>query len=106
MQNINELLQQAQKMQEKIQDLQEKLAETEVVGQSGAGFVSITLNGKNEAKKIAIDPSLIKADEVEVLEDLLLAAFNDAKEKLESHMTDEMSNMSGMPFPPGMKLPF
>lgn len=106
MKNINDLLKQAQKMQEKIKDMQDKLADVEVVGKSGAGLVSVVLNGKNEAKKIEIDPSLIKIEELEILEDLLLAAFNDAKEKLEDHMTDEMSQMSGMPFPSDMKFPF
>ena len=79
----------------------------EVTGSSGGGMVQVTLNGKGEARKLKIDPALVTPDDAEVLEDLILAAFNDAKGKVEKEMQEKMSEMTGgLALPPGMKLPF
>ncbi len=107
MKNLGNLLKQAQEMQGKVQELQEKLAGTEIEGSSGGGMVKVTLNGKTEMRGIKIDPSLLDPEESEVLEDLIAAAFNDAKVKVEHHMQEEMSKLTGgLNLPPGMSLPF
>lgn len=107
MKNLGSMMKKAQEMQEKMQKMQEKMGEAEVDGKSGAGLVTITMNGKGELRKIKIDPSLIDPSEIEVLEDLIVAAHNDAKVKAESMMQDEMQKITaGLPLPPGMKLPF
>lgn len=107
MKNLGSMMKKAQEMQEKMQKMQEKMGETEVDGKSGAGLVTITLNGKGELRKIKIDPSLIDPSEIEVLEDLIVAAHNDAKVKAETMMQEEMQKITaGLPLPPGMKLPF
>ena len=80
--NIQGLMKQAQAMQKKMQEAQEKLAETEVNGTSGNGMVSVILNGKSEMKKITIDKSLVNADDTEMLEDLILVAYNEAMQRL------------------------
>lgn len=100
-------MKQAQQMQTKMQEMQNRLNDFESEGQAGAGMVKVTLNGKNELRKVKIDPSLLKADEAEVLEDLLIAAFNDAKNKIEAHVQGEMGKLTGgLSLPPGFKLPF
>ena len=87
--------------------MQDEIATLEATGQSGGGLVSITLTGKFEMKALKIDPSLIKADEAEILEDLILAAHNDAKNKVEQIMQEKTKALTaGLPIPPGMKLPF
>ncbi|HEY7991150.1 MAG TPA: YbaB/EbfC family nucleoid-associated protein [Stellaceae bacterium] len=107
MKNIGQMLKQAQEMQSRMGEMQERLAEAEVSGASGAGLVQVTLSGKGETKRIKIDKSLMVADEVEVLEDLLMAAFNDAKTRLDAHVAEEMQKLTGgLKLPPGMKLPF
>lgn len=107
MKNLGNMLKQAQQMQAKMAEMQAKLADFEVAGTSGGGLVNVTLNGKGEMKKLKIDPALIDPEEGEILEDLVLAAFNDAKGRLELHLQEEMSKLTGgMPMPPGMKLPF
>ena len=107
MKNLGNLLKQAQDMQARMQELQEQLAQAEVTGTSGAGMVQVTLSGKGEARSIKIDKSLIAPDETEVLEDLLLAAFNDARAKVEAHAAEQMSKLTGgLELPPGLKLPF
>ena len=107
MKNLGNLLKQAQDMQARMQELQEQLARAEVTGTSGAGMIRVTLSGKGEARSIKIDPSLIDPNEAEVLEDLLLAAFNDARGKVEAHAAEEMSKLTGgLKLPPGIKLPF
>ncbi len=99
------LMKQAQEMQQKLGELQERLAETEVVGQSGAGLVKVTLNGKNETRRVEIDPSLLVPDEKGVLEDLVVAAMNDARTKVEALVQDQMRSLTGgLPLPPGFKL--
>ncbi len=107
MQDIGNLLKQAQLMQEKFTKMQEEMAQTTVEGTSGGGLVSVVLNGQNNVESLKIDPSLIVQDEAEVLEDLVVAAFNDAKSKLETKMEEDMAKMTGgMPLPPGFKMPF
>lgn len=107
MKNLGNLMKQAQEMQAKMQQLQERLAETEMTGVAGAGMVSVTLNGKGEMRKIKIDPSLFNAEDAEVVEDLIVAAFADAKSKVEALMAEEMSKVTGgLKLPPGMSLPF
>ena len=107
MKNLGTMMKQAQKMQEKMATLQEELTKAEVTGASGAGMVEVTLSGKHEVRRLKIDPSLVNAGEVEVLEDLIAAAFNDAKVKVEKLMADKMSEVTGgLQLPPGMQLPF
>jgi len=103
--DLGALMKQAQEMQQKIGELQERLADSEVIGQSGAGLVKVTLNGKNEMRRVEIDPSLLVADEKGVLEDLIVAAANDARTKVETLVQDQMRDLTGgLPLPPGFKL--
>jgi nucleoid-associated protein EbfC len=105
--NLQKMMQQAQQMQQKIADLQAKIELQEVDGSAGGGMVTIKINGKHRMLKIGIDESLMKPDEKEVLEDLIIAAYNDAKNKLDASMADQMNSVtSGLNLPPGFKLPF
>lgn len=105
--DLNEIMKQAGQMQAKMQEMQEKLADIEATGEAGAGMVKVVLNGKGYAKAVAIERSLMKEDEAEILEDLVAAAINDAKAKLEKETEEQMKKLTaGMPLPPGMKLPF
>ncbi len=105
--NIGKMMKQAQQMQKKMEEAQAKLGEIEVMGSSGGGMVSVTLNCKHEAKKVSLDPKIIDSDDPEMLEDLIVAAINDAVRKVESTSADEMSKVtSGIQLPPGMNLPF
>jgi len=107
MKNLGAMMKQAQQMQEKMTALQEELANSEVTGASGGGMVQVTMSGKHETKRVQIDPSLIQPEDAEVLEDLIAAAFNDAKVKVETMMQDKMSELTGgLQLPPGMQLPF
>ena len=107
MKNLGQMMKQAQAMQAKMAEMQEKLGQLEVTGQSGAGMVKATLNGKSELRALKIDPSLVDPGEVEVLEDLVVAAVNDAKGKVEAAVAEEMKQVTGgLDLPPGMKLPF
>jgi DNA-binding YbaB/EbfC family protein len=107
MKNLGQLMKQAQEMQTKMGAFQEQLGAIEISGVSGGGLVTVTLNGKSEMRGIEIDPSLIKPDETEILEDLITAAHNDAKTKLEARIKDETAKMmGGLDLPPGFKLPF
>ena len=107
MKDLMGLMSKAKEMQAKFQTMQEEMANIEATGQSGGGLVSITLSGKSEMKALKIDPSLIKEDEAEILEDLILAAHNDARAKVEAITQEKTREMtSGLPLPPGMKLPF
>jgi hypothetical protein len=107
MKNIGNMLKQAQQMQTKMAEVQERLAAMEVEGTAGAGLVTVTISGKNDIKKVKIDPSLIDPEEAEVLEDLIVAAAADAKSKVDEAMQEEMAKLTGgMQLPPGMKLPF
>lgn len=103
--NIAGLVQQAQKMQEEMERAKRELAKLEVTGEAGGGLVKVTMNGRHEARKIAIDPSLL--EDVEMLEDILTAAINDAVNRLAEANEQKMSDLtSGMPLPPGFKMPF
>lgn len=99
------LMQQAQKMQENLQKMQEELVRLETTGEAGGGLVSITINGKHEALRVRIDPSLV-GDDKDMLEDLVAAAFNDAVRKADQLKEQKMASVTaGMPLPPGFKLP-
>jgi len=103
---LGNLMRQAQQMQETMKKAQEELAGLEVIGESGAGMVKVTLNGRHEAKRVAIEPKLLSEDK-EMLEDLLTAAINDAVQKIAARSQEKYSGlMSGLNLPPGMKLPF
>lgn len=107
MKNLGQLMKQAQQMQSKMTEMQEKLSEMEVSGTSGGGMVTVTLNGKGEMKGLKLDKSIVDPEDVEVMEDLIVAAHNDAKGKAETMMQEEMQKITGgMQLPPGMKLPF
>ena len=107
MKNLGNLMKQAQQMQAKMGEMQAKLDLMEVTGASGGGMVQVLINGKGELRKLKIDPSLVDPNDVEVLEDLIVAAFNDAKTKVDATMQDEMKMMTGgMNLPAGFKLPF
>lgn len=97
------MMKQAMQLQSKMKELQEELAQLEITGSSGGGLVDVTMTAKMEIKSLKIDPSLIKADEREVLEDLIVAAFNDARRKAETAMQEKMSALTGgLPLPPGL----
>ncbi|RED45117.1 YbaB/EbfC family nucleoid-associated protein [Aestuariispira insulae] len=105
--NLGKMMKQAQEMQNKMQAMQEELMDVTHMGVSGAGMVSVTLNGRGEMKGVSIDPSMLKADEKEILEDLITAAHNDAKVKVEAYVQEKTQEMmGGMKLPDGMKLPF
>ena len=107
MKNIGDLMKQASAMQAKMEEMQETIANMEAEGASGGGMVKVLLNGKGYCKSVAIDPSMMDADNAEVLEDLIAAAINDAKSKAETAAQEEMAKLTdGLPLPPGMKLPF
>ena len=107
MKDLLGLMGKAKEMQAKFQAMQEEIASLEATGQAGGGLVHVTLTGKFEMTALKIDPSLFKEEEVEILEDLLLAAHNDAKAKVEAVMQEKTKALtSGLPMPPGMKLPF
>jgi hypothetical protein len=107
MKNIGQLMKQAQAMQEKMAEMQAQLEAVEMTGVAGAGMVELTLNGKSDMKKLKIDKSLLDPNEVEVLEDLIVAAFADARRKVSAHAEEEMQKLTGgMPLPGGIKLPF
>jgi hypothetical protein len=100
------LMKQAQAMQENMKKAQDQLALVEVEGQSGAGLVKVTMTCKNDVKRVVIDPSLL-AEDKDMLEDLVAAAFNDAVRKAEATSTEKMAGLTaGMPLPPGFKMPF
>ena len=105
MKDLMGMMKKAQELQGRMQRMQEELAALEVSGQSGAGLVQITLNGKGEMRSVKIDPSLLKPDDAEIVEDLVLAAFQDAKGKVEGEMQKRMQEVTGgLPLPPGLKL--
>ena len=102
--NIAQMMQKAQRMQENMQKVQEELAQMEVTGQSGGGVVKVTITGKMEARKVQLDPAALA--DAEMLEDLIVAAFNDAVAKANDESNKRMAAVTaGMPLPPGMKLP-
>jgi nucleoid-associated protein EbfC len=107
MKNLGNMLKEAQKLQTRMAEMQQQLAEAEMTGMAGGGLVNVTLNGKGEMRRIKIDPSLADPNEMEILEDLVVAACNDAKAKIDAHLQEEMGKLTGgLPMPPGFKLPF
>jgi DNA-binding YbaB/EbfC family protein len=107
MKDLLGLMGKAKEMQAKFQAMQDEIAALEATGQAGGGLVHVTLTGKFEMKALKIDPSLFKQDEIEILEDLILAAHNDAEAKVEQVMQEKTRALTaGLPLPPGMKMPF
>jgi DNA-binding YbaB/EbfC family protein len=107
MKNLGNMLKQAQQMQSRMQEMQAKLEAQEVEGSAGAGMVKVVLTGKGDLRRVAIDPGLMTAEDREVLEDLLVAAHADAKQKVEAAMAEEMQKATaGLNLPAGLKLPF
>jgi DNA-binding YbaB/EbfC family protein len=107
MKDIMGLMKQAQAMQARMQEVQAEMERAEVEGQSGAGMVRVTLTVKGAMKSVAIDPTLMAPGEGEILEDLIIAAHEDARKKAEIVMEEKMKAVTaGLPLPPGMKLPF
>jgi len=105
--NIGNMMKQAQQLQKKMAEVQEKLSSIEVEGVSGGGMVKVIASAKGEIKRIMLDDSLMSKDEKEMAEDLIVAAINDAKKKGEIASQEEMKSVTGgIPLPPGMKLPF
>ena len=102
--DMNNLLKQAQAMQEKVKQMQEEIASAEVTGEAGAGMVKVTMNGRHDVRQVEIDPSLMSEDK-EMLEDLLAAAVNDAVRRVEANQQEKMAGLTGgMPMPPGFKM--
>jgi nucleoid-associated protein EbfC len=107
MKNLSELMKQAQQMQTKMQEMQSRLEGIEIEGEAGAGLVKVTLNGKGDLRRIKIDPKVIDPADTEMLEDLIVAAHANARQKLETTAAAEMQKVTGgLQLPPGMKLPF
>lgn len=104
--DLGDIMKQAQQMQEKMADMQNELANNKVEGQSGAGMVKVTMNGRHDVSKVDIDPTVLSEDK-EILEDLLAAAVNDAVKKVEETNKEMMSKLTGgIQMPPGFKMPF
>jgi len=107
MRDMMGMLSKAKEMQAKMQAMQEEIAGLEATGTSGGGLVSVTLTGKGVMSALKLDPSLLKEDEAEILEDLIVAAHNEAKTKIEALMAEKTQALTaGLPLPPGFKLPF
>jgi DNA-binding YbaB/EbfC family protein len=105
MKDIMGMMKKVGEMQARMKEVQEELSRAEIDGQSGGGLVRITLDGKGEVKRVRIDPSLMKPDDVEILEDLIVAAATDARGKADAQMQAKMAEVTGgLPLPPGMKL--
>jgi len=107
MKNLAGLMKQAQQMQSKMQEMQARLESIDVEGVAGAGLVAVTLNGKGDLRRVKIDPKLADPADIEMLEDLIVAAHRDAKTKIEALAQEEMQKVTGgLQLPAGMKLPF
>ncbi len=105
MKDLLGMMKQAQQLQERMKQVQDELAAMEIAGQSGGGLVQVTMNGKGEMRRCKIDPSLMKPEDAEILEDLIVAATADAKSKVEGQMQSKMQELTGgLPLPPGLKL--
>ncbi len=105
MKDLMGMMKQVRDMQSRMQQVQEELAALEIAGQSGGGLVAVTLNGKGELKRVRIDPSLLKPEEAEIVEDLIIAAAQDAKGRVEAAVQEKMQAVTGgLSLPPGMKL--
>ncbi|MCP3697862.1 MAG: YbaB/EbfC family nucleoid-associated protein [Aliivibrio sp.] len=104
---MGNLMKQAQQMQDRMQKMQEEIANMEVTGESGAGLVKVTITGSHSVRRVEIDPSLMEEDEKDMLEDLIAAAFNDASRRIEETQKEKMAGVTGgMQMPPGFKMPF
>ena len=107
MRDMMGMMKQAKQLQEKMQAMQEELAALTVEGSAGGGLVKVAVNGKGEMKSVKIDPSLMKPEDVEIVEDLVVAAYGDARGKAEAELAERMRGLTGgLGLPPGMKLPF
>ncbi len=107
MKNIVQMMKQVQDVQAKMQEMQAGLENLEVSGVSGGGMVTVTMNGKGVARSVIVDPSLLAADEKSVLEDLVVAAFNDARKKVDDRVKELTAELTGgLELPPGLNLPF
>lgn len=107
MKNLSQMMKQAQEIQDKMADVQEKLEDAEIHGESGGGLIRVTLSGKGVLKAIKIDPSLVIAEDTEILEDLIVAAHADGNAKVARFAEEEMAKVTGgISLPPGFKLPF
>ena len=107
MKNLGQMMKQAQQMQAKMAEMQAQLETVEMTGAAGGGMVQLTLNGKGDVKRLKIDKAAVDPAETEVLEDLIIAAFNDARVKVNAHAEAEMQKLTGgLNLPPGLKLPF
>jgi hypothetical protein len=105
MKDLMGMMKQAQQLQARIQKMQQELAALEVEGQAGGGLVRLTMSGKGDIVRLKIDPTLLKPDEAEIVEDLVLAAARDAKSKAEAAAQERMAEVTGgLPLPPGLKL--
>jgi DNA-binding YbaB/EbfC family protein len=101
------MMKQAKELQSRMEAMQQEVAAMEVDGSAGGGLVKVTMNGKGEMRKISIDPSLMKPEEAEIVEDLIVTACNDARAKAEAALAEKMRSMTGgLQLPPGLKLPF
>lgn len=104
---MGNLMKQAQQMQERMQKMQEEIANMEVTGEAGAGLVKVTITGSHSVRRVELDDSLMEEDEKEMLEDLIAAAFNDAARRIEEAQKEKMASVTGgMQMPPGFKMPF
>src|SRR5918911_1196049 len=107
MKNLGQLMKQAQQMQQKMAEMQAELEAVEMTGVAGGGMVQVTLNGKGDLRKLKLDKAVVDPAETEVLEDLIVAAFNDARAKVNAHAEAEMQKLpGGLAFPGGMNPPF
>ncbi len=107
MKNLGQMMKQAQEMQARMQEMQAALEAVEITGTAGGDMVRVTVSGKGEMRALSVDESLVVPGDKEVMEDLVVAAFNDARRKLDAHVQEETSKiMGGLQLPPGMKLPF
>jgi DNA-binding YbaB/EbfC family protein len=107
MKNFGQMMKQAQQMQAKVAEFQAALEKVEIVGKSGGGLVEVTLTGKGDMRRVKIDPSLVRPEEAAMVEDLVVAAHNDARARVEQYMAEEMRKLTGgIDLPAGLKLPF
>jgi nucleoid-associated protein EbfC len=105
MKNFTQMMKQAQELQGRMTEMQAEMMRVECEGRSGGGLVTVTLNGKGDMVRLKIDRSLLKPEEAEILEDLIVAAHNDAKAKTELLIQEKMKTLTGgLPLPPGLKL--
>lgn len=105
MKDLMGMMKQAQQLQSRFAEMQQELESLEISGSSGGGLVTVTVNGRGELRGVKIDPSLMKPDETEIVEDLIVAATNDAKGRVETEVQSRMKDLTGgLPLPPGLKL--